>query len=327
MGSSTGSMIALTTLICFVVDDSLYATGLVITFISFFSKLALFRVARENLAPRFHLHILVAVLLIPSVVFWSSGIVKEALAVSGIALLTYAAQRAFDRRLVIAGVNAAAGLLLVALTKAYFLFVFAVAIGVWLYWRRALGSDWRVQLRPSHLLIGGMIAVGGVLVLSQAFPRYALDNFGNEVAQLQATGQQIRGGSTYEFGDPTADTLGGQLLWAPIGLLYALLRPFPFEMSNVPMAVSALETFVLFLALLRVLWIRKWSDTWRMLVSSPFLIFAVVFSVGVATAVGISTTNLGTLVRYRMPLLPLYALTLFVLGASAARRTPTEATS
>ena len=91
------------------------------------------------------------------------------------------------------------------------------------------------------------------------------------------------------------------------------------------MAVSAAETLLLSVAFVRLVWVRRWADTWRMLASSPFLVFCIVFSVGVATAVGMSTTNLGTLVRYRMPFLPLYALTLLVLGATASRRGRTMA--
>jgi hypothetical protein len=314
-GSSSGSMTAIVTFIELVVNDSLYGTALVITFLSFFAQLTLYQVARESFTERYRVRMLFAILLLPSVVFWSSGIVKESFALAGVCLLTFAMHRFGGRRFVMGLAAGIVGVLLTGLTKAYFLFVFAIAAGVWVYWRYAVHVEGRFRLRPIHLVIGGLLAIGGVIILGQIFPRYSFTNIGPEVARMQGFGSTIRGGSGYAIGDANAITLGGQLAFAPIGLVYALFRPFIFEMSNIPMAASALEAAFLSVALLRLVWARRWGDTWRMLTSSPMLVYSIVFTVGVAVAVGIATTNLGTLVRYRMPILPFYALVLFVLNA------------
>jgi hypothetical protein len=323
-GSSTGSMTAIVAFIELVVNDSLYATALVITIVSFFSQLTLYQVARESLTEIYRTRMLFAILLLPSVVFWSSGIVKESLALAGVCLLTFGMHRLGGKRIIAAVVAGALGLLLTGLTKAYFLFVFAIAAAVWFYWRYAVHAEGRFRLRPVHLVIVCVVAVGGVILLGQIFPRYSFTNIAPEVARMQAWGSTIRGGSGYVIGDANAVTLGGQLAFAPIGFIYALARPALFEMSNAPMAASAIEATFLTLALLRLLWTRRWVDTWRMLTSSPFLVYSIVFTLGVAVAVGIATTNLGTLVRYRMPILPFYALVLFVLNAKGLTETARE---
>jgi hypothetical protein len=318
VGSSTATMIGVVAFLAYLLDNSLYAIALVFSFVSFFSKMALYQVGRENLAVRYRPHMLLAILLLPSVVFWSSGLVKESLTVAGISLLVFGAHRLFDRRLVRGLLALVVGGVLVALTKPYVLFAFAISAGVWLYWRSAVrpSEGHRLRLRPLHVGLAALVVVGGVIALGQLFPRYSFTNLGTEVATLQGVTLRGRGGgSSYEFGDPTETSLGGQLYFAPVGLIYALFRPLLFEAYNVPMAMSALEVTFLTFALGRVLIARRWMDTWRMFVSSPFLVFAAVFALGVATAVGLSSTNLGTLVRYRMPILPFYAILLFVLGA------------
>ena len=56
--------------------------------------------------------------------------------------------------------------------------------------------------------------------------------------------------------------------------------------------------------------------------SSPLraaLTFCAVFVLTFAVAVGLSTLNLGTLSRYRIPMMPFFTVLLFVLGQQAKR--------
>jgi hypothetical protein len=46
---------------------------------------------------------------------------------------------------------------------------------------------------------------------------------------------------------------------------------------------------------------------------SPFLVSSVVFILVFGVGVGLATRNLGSLSRYRMPMMPFYATTLLVL--------------
>ena len=47
---------------------------------------------------------------------------------------------------------------------------------------------------------------------------------------------------------------------------------------------------------------------------TPFLVFCLVFVITFGLAVGLASTNLGTLSRYRAPLLPFFAVLLLVLS-------------
>jgi hypothetical protein len=52
----------------------------------------------------------------------------------------------------------------------------------------------------------------------------------------------------------------------------------------------------------------------------PFLVFCVVFVITFGIAVGLTSTNLGTLSRYRSPILPFFAVLLLVLGRTRRAR-------
>jgi hypothetical protein len=46
---------------------------------------------------------------------------------------------------------------------------------------------------------------------------------------------------------------------------------------------------------------------------NPDVMFCLVFAISFAFAVGVSTFNFGTLVRYKIPLMPFYGMALLVL--------------
>jgi hypothetical protein len=98
--------------------------------------------------------------------------------------------------------------------------------------------------------------------------------------------------------------MAGQLLFAPLALLTALFRPLFFEARNPPMAISAVETTMLVMFIARSAFQKGVARLWRDTRRSPALMLALTFVLTFAVAVGLSSTNLGTLSRYRVPMLP-----------------------
>jgi len=197
------------------------------------------------------------------------------------------------------------------LIKPYILFPLVLAGGSWYYWARSLKRG-RVHIRPAYFIVAAVLGVGGIVVLGQYFPEYALDNFTARTSDLQQLGR--RGGSSYELSGEAPTTLIGQFAYAPAALLTSLFRPFLFEVHNVPTLVSAAETTVLTLLFARILFTRRLAKVRRQIADNPFLVFCVVFVITFGIAVGLASSNLGTLSRYRSPLLPFFVVLLVVLG-------------
>lgn len=290
----------------------------------------MYRVFRANLDPAFLRLVAFATLFLPSFVYWSSGLIKEAVAVTGFGWAFYGIHLWIDQNRKFPGwVLMVAGAFPIWLIKPYVLFPLVLAGGSWYYWARSLKRG-RVRIRPAYFAMAALLGVGGIALLAQYFPEYAPDTFSSRTYELQRIGRGLRGGSQYALAGEMPTTLAGQLAYAPAALLTTLLRPSIFEVRNLMMLVNAVETTVLTLLFARVLFTRSLGNVRRQIADNPFLMFCIVFVVAFGIAVGLVSSNLGTLSRYRCLILPFFAVLLFALGwprsalsgARAVRRSP-----
>ena len=192
-----------------------------------------------------------------------------------------------------------------------FLFPFVLAGGSWYYWARSLKRG-RVRIRPIYLAVAAVLGLGGIVLLGRHFPEYALDTFNIRSAELQRLGR--RGGSSFTLTGETPTTLIGQFAYAPAALLTSLFRPFLFEVHNLPTLVNAVETTVLMVLFARIVLTRSLGKVRRQIADNPFLVFCIVFVIAFGIAVGLASSNLGTLSRYRSPLVPFFVVLLVALG-------------
>ena len=119
-------------------------------------------------------------------------------------------------------------------------------------------------------------------------------------------------------GAPTS--LAGRLAYAPAALVFALFRPTLFEVRDLLILANSVETTLLSLLFLRMVLTRNLRNVRRQVIEDPFLVFCIVFVVAFGTAVGLASTNVGTLSRYRAPLLPFFVALLLVLVRPNDRR-------
>ena len=322
-GTGTGTMSALAAWTFYLLGPSKYAACITFAMLSLCGKVAMYRVFRANVDSALRWPMAIAALFVPSFVFWSSGLIKEAVVVAGFgwSLLGFHVWIR-EGRSVPGWALIMAGAIPISLIKPYTLFPLVLAGGGWYYWARSLKRG-RVRIRPAYLAVAAVLGVGGIVVLGQHFPEYALDTFSARSAALQQLGR--RGGSSFTLSGETPTTLVGQFAYAPAALLTSLFRPFVFEVHNLPTLVNAVETTVLMLLFARILLTRSLGNVRRQIADNPFLLFCAVFVVAFGVAVGLASSNLGTLSRYRSPLLPFFVLLLLVLGKPLQARSPASA--
>lgn len=312
-GSSTGAMIAIATFIAFFTGGSFYTLGLVVAVFGYFGKVALYRGFRGAFPDSLRVRLLIAITLIPSSIFWSSALLKEAVAIGGLGYLVLGIISLRSKIGVVPLFQAFGGAVVVGMVKAYILFPVMLATVMWLYVSSTRRG--KTLLRPLPLALAGVAAMGGVTLLGKIFPQFAVENLGEWAAYYQEIGPTVSGGSTYAFGDPTQATLSGQLAFAPLALVTALFRPFLFEARSAQVAVNGLETAVLLVWWIRVLVRAGAGGVFKKTLQYPLLVFSLTFTLTFAVAVGLTTTNLGTLSRYRMPLVPFFWALLLALDA------------
>lgn len=262
--------------------------------------------------------IAVAVLFIPSVVFWGSGVLKDSVVLACIGILTYCVKKLFiDRRFSISRIAMMlAAVIVIYNVKIYVLLCFLPAMLLWIYASEFYKIRSKVLKTLLVPFVLALIVVSGfyaVVKIGEDDKRYALENL-SRTARITAydigfyTGKNA--GSGYSLGE-LDDSFTGMLKLAPAAVNVSLFRPYLWEVRNPLMALSAAESFVLFILTLYILFTKR-SLFFRAL-GDPNVLFCLVLSVTFAFAVGVSTFNFGTLARYKIPLLPFYALALILI--------------
>ena len=188
VGSSTGSMIALAGLLSYLTAGSTYTLCLLVALGAYFGGVALYRALSITFPAVLHRRLLFAATLVPSMVFWTSALLKEGVAMSGLGYVMLGLVRVRREGGVMPLVEILAGAFVVGLIKAYILFPLVLSGTVWFYFE--LGRSKGRALRLSHLIFGGLLAAGGVVVLGRLFPQYALDNLAEQAASNKKWARQ-----------------------------------------------------------------------------------------------------------------------------------------
>jgi len=100
---------------------------------------------------------------------------------------------------------------------------------------------------------------------------------------------------------------------APVAIFTALFRPLFWEIGSPTMVISAFENTILLLVLLSFLIKTSPFRLFGKIISEPFLLYSLFFSIIFAFGVGIAGTNFGALVRYKIPLMPFFLSSVYLL--------------
>lgn len=262
----------------------------------------------------------IALLFVPSVVFWGSSLLKDSWCLVMSMFVFCAVHSIFIARRRIVG-NA---ILLIVCSyvcmsiRPYSFFTTMGACLVWLgftYVYRMRSRMFRVLIFPIIVAVLWLVGVGLFSRLgSLANERYqSLDAIIETAVIIQDDlKKEYYGGNSFDIGeiDPS---LGGLVAKAPAAIVAGVFRPFLWESRNVLMLISGLETFAIMLLIIYLLVKFGLRRIINVVMRNPFLIAASVFVITYAFFVGLTTANFGALVRYRMPVIVFLALILAVV--------------
>ena len=249
-------------------------------------------------AERFEGHeegLFVAIFLLPSVVFWSSGVLKENLLMIGLGAALWGAMAPVGKGRHAGHWSALLlGVAILSLVKSYVILSMLPGLLSWWWARNA-----RTGILMRSLLVHGLVIVL-VLSMGHGLP-------GPNVVQLLATQQrdftgmvsEVAAGSLIDL--PILEpTIGSLLRNAPHALYVTYLAPI-FGWNLGPMALAAAAENLALLILMALLLFR--TDRYRR-PDLPLLLFFLSFLLTLGLIIGWTTPVLGAVVRYRMPLLP-----------------------
>jgi len=294
--------------------SSYSATAVLFSIISFIGSWLMF-ITFYKIAPELHRWEAISCFFIPSVIIWGSGILKDTITLSALGVALYCLFKLIIERKV--SLVYMAGMLLsvwiIFSIKKYILLCLAPVLMIWIFTR--------ILSRINSLVLKSLIAL--ITIVPALFLSYLLvSKIGeddqrysiNKLAKTaQITAYDIRYGWGARTGEGSGYTLGeldgtwqSMLRLAPAAVTVSLFRPYLWEVKNPLMVLSALESLAFLLLTLYVLY--KSGLKILFYLQKPEVILCLGFAVMFAFAVGVSTFNFGSLSRYKIPLLPFYAM-------------------
>ena len=295
-------------------------TAVIFAAISFIGVWKLY-IVFTKLYPRLSKQLAYAFLFIPSVIFWGSGFMKDTITLSCVGWVTHFFYLIFyeNKKIVANSIFALFFLYIIYIIKSYIVMAFLPAI---LLWGVGLLSykikDTRLILFVRYFLyasaIGGIALVGGALQ-GEMFGEYNVESVAAKSAVTRDYLFRIsneQDGSGYTLGnfDPT---LLGMLQLAPAGINVTLFRPYLWETRKPIVMISALEALIFLIFTIVVIFRNNPIRVVQRVLSDETLQFCLIFTLIFAFAVGVSTSNFGSLVRYKIPCLPFYSAFLIIL--------------
>ena len=294
-------------------------TAILFAFFSFLSVWKLFQLI-TNLYPQITKEIAISFLFLPSVFFWGSGILKDAITFALLCLLIYHAFKIYFYKtgiifscimIVICGyaIMSIKVYIIIALIPALgFLFLYGPIKGI-------KNKSVRILVTPFILAIAIVTGFLGMKAIGDTSDRYNIETLAytaSETAKWIEFVSIQQGGSNYSLGGDTGDfSISGILKKTIPAIWVSLFRPHPWEIKNPVMLLSAIEA-LFFLYLFVTVIVRNFWLSRKAMSQNIIIPFSLLFSFVFAWAVGITSYNFGTLVRYKIPLMPFFIMSIYI---------------
>ncbi|MFM7079028.1 MAG: hypothetical protein ACKOYC_04465 [Bacteroidota bacterium] len=304
--------------IVFFSGGSFIVTTLIFALFSFFGNWRLFKVFTYEF-PELSKEMAISTLFIPSVFFWGSGLLKDTITLSCIGFYTYSFYMIFIKREKIFS-NAFVIFIasyLILMIKPYIIFALLPGSIIWIVNKYVIdikNTVIKYLTGPFLLLVG---VGGGYLLLANMSDLLGVYSLESVLDRAVVTNTDLKAdyykGNSVDIGDFEA-TVPSMLSKAPAAINLALFRPYVWEANNLVMFLSGLECLIVLFFTLRILFKARLFGAFPIVYKNHLLSFAIIFSLFFAFSVGISTSNFGSLVRYRIPVLPFFIASMYILG-------------
>lgn len=280
--------------------DSYHAVKVIWSFVGLFAIYFFYRTyvlftEKENL------FLLWALSLFPSIIFWSSTLGKDPIALLGISLLVYGGAGYVKTNSLKFLVHLSCGIAVLMAVRLWLVLIFGIPlVFIYLFYQKE-ASFFKIAQKLVFAAVASSL-MGGL------FDSFNIDLSGDFLGKINYMASGWSEGGSGQVA-PTFRTSKELFLFAPTGMFTALFRPFPGEINNAFGLLSGLENLILFSIYLKVLFNFKLQYLKDGFVQ--YLLFTIVlwaFLYGF-----VSYQNLGTAVRFKLQVLPLMIIIPFYL--------------
>lgn len=270
------------------------------SFLTLFGPIALYRV-QIDIFPTKATLILLSIFLLPSFIYWTSGIHKDGVLFMGLALIVYHFYFGLKNKEFKGGRIAVIVFCLVLLVviKNFLVLLLVPALLSWVLTQK-------IKAKPVFIYtIVYLLSLSLFFASKYIHPKI---NLPQAIVNKQAAFKKLKG--TSEIKTPDLHPVVGSFLKnAPNSFYLATFRPTLVDVKDAASFAAALEGFLLLALFGCFIFLKKPAE----LRSVPFFLFCLFFSFSLLLVIGYTVNFLGAIVRYRSIILPFLVIPMIAL--------------
>ena len=260
--------------------------------------------------------IALATLFLPSVGFWSAGLLKDTICFGCVGFFVYGIFNIVikKRKIVSSLFWVVLSSYLLFTIKTYIFLVLILALTLWIFAETNKLIKDKTMRQVFAVMTFAIGAAAGYFMLQyftseDTLRQYQLDNIVTS-AEFQRKGYTVLASQQTSYYSINASN--------PVSLVLnsiaaTFFRPFPWEIRSAAAVFSALEALGFLILTINLFFKKGIGRPFKLIFKDPRLLMSFVFSIVFAIGVGASTANFGTLSRYKIPCEPFYVIMLLLL--------------
>jgi hypothetical protein len=277
-----------------------------------------------HIYPKLHKQFAIAFLFMPSIFFWGSGILKDTITFTALCWLFYGSYMLFilRKRLMVSIIIVTISIFVIVVVKAYIGLAFLPSLTFWIFfqYRSKIQIPFlRMMALPVLLILIAAICYDIVNVIGSQHKDFRTNEIISSAAASNAN-KQVGSNSTVNIGITDNMSTLKVVEIIPLAITTVIFRPFLWEIKTFFMALSSLESLYILYILTLIILRNGVQGMFRVIGQVPLVMFCLIFGLVFSFAIGFSTSNFGTLVRYKIPAIPFLMAGLFIILEKGKKR-------
>lgn len=267
---------------------SIYVHTVFMVFLSYIGLLNIYKLFSNKINTNRYL-LITLIFMLPGVLFWTSGVLKEGLLIFAFGLMLYKFNKLLKKTSFWNLTIFIISILILSITKFYILLAATPGLIALIWISKTNYKKIILKFLIVHIIIFG-IALNSKYVLFVLHKKQI-----DFVASLE--GETV--GSFFEipYLEPNAVSL---LKNTPVAIYNTFFRPYIFESNSIVMLLSAFENLMILL----LISISLVFNRFKRIENPHWFYFSIFFTLIVYALAGLVTPVMGALVRYKVPALP-----------------------
>jgi len=310
--ASANAVMKISALISFVAFNKFMIISLFFALFSFAGQWKLFQVFNDYNKGKNQTLLAYAVLYSPSIWFWGSGLMKDSICLGAMGFIIHILYKNIIKKQISLKQLVFVPFLiyLVFIIKSYIILILFASIMVVIF-VRYIWQLKNILVRVAAILLFVIISTlflflsdfSGQIndLVEESYSQVQL--FQQNYQNLQSLDENSKAG--FELGNFDA-SLSSMLIKSPGVIFSSLFRPFLWESKKIIIFLTAIESTTLLLVTLYLMFKTRFWGFFKIIFSNPLVLFSFILSILFALIIGFTTFNFGTMVRYKIILLPFY---------------------